>query len=433
MAHGPGLNDYDVLVCACRRYPVIAGIPILKYGIIGSARQSSDEVIALIQAGKHTDALLCMILPRPPTPAHVMPAWGRVLPPIRGLGRLKTIAHRRGLRRWRQRIGTALAFPGEQVTTCDLLDIFYRRAGVSNPDRYNHFAFRFGQPRHLVALAFTSLIDEPQKPILEICCGFGHITRSLAAAAHGQPVIGLDRDFFALYIAKTRLAPDADYVYAEAHQPLPFPEDAFANVCCVDGLHYVANKAASVQELRRVLEPNGTLMFIASRNAHIEYEFAGEPLPPEGYEALVADMPHRLIADHEVLACYLQRRGPPLARAVPPQDLTAAPLLSVVASQRQEVFQDYGVFTDWPHALGDLRLNPLYVEAERDRLGNVQAQRVFPAPFYERDNAECKDYLPERIQIASQALQDLAEGRRTPAVDRLIEQYVVLGMPRQYY
>ena len=432
MAPGAGVGDYDVLTCRCHQYPVVAGIPIFRQGSIGTARQSADEVLSLIQAGQFTDALLCMILPRPPASPNAAPAWVRALPSVRGIGRLQALAHRKGLRRWRERVGAALASPEGRSTACDFLDMFYRQSGLNNPDRYYHFACRFGQPRHLVALSFASLIDRPQKPILELCCGFGHITRSLVAQAQGQPVIGLDRDFFALYLAKTRIAPDADYLCADAHQPLPFPDETFESVCCVDGFHYVSNKEVSMQELRRVMDRRGTILLVASRNAHVEYEFAGEPLVPEWYEALVADMPHRLVADSDVLARYLRRLGPPLARAVNANDLHDAPLLSVVASHRQEVFQDHGAFPDWPHALGSLRLNPLCVKSGPDEQGNVQLRRVFPAPFYERDNAEYTTYLPEHLSLDTQILQDLAAERRSPGLEKLIAQCVVLGFPRQY-
>jgi ubiquinone/menaquinone biosynthesis C-methylase UbiE len=433
---GADVQDYDLLVCGCRQYPVVAGIPILQTGRLGTAdnyRASADEVISLIQAGRHRDALLCMILPRPPAPPTAAPAWIRALPSMRGIGRLKTMAHRWGLRTWREQMAAWLADAGGRATACELLDSFYRRSGLNDPDRYHHFACRFGQPRHLVALSFASLIQQPQQPILELCCGFGHLTRSLTARSGGQSVIAMDRDFFALYVAKTCIAPEANYVCADASQPLPFPDDIFSTLCCVDGLHYVRHKDWAIQECKRVLGVDGLLMLVASRNARIEYQFAGEPLPPEGYQALVADMPHCLMADRDVLHRYLQREGPPLAHSISPERLADAPLLSVVASRRQEVFRDHGRFADWPHAEGSLRLNPLYREERRDHLGNVYFRCAFPSPFYAQDNPEYSAYLPEQVCVDAQVLRDLRDEQRTPAVERLIEQYVVLGMPARYY
>ena len=160
----------------------------------------------------------------------------------------------------------------------------------------------------------------------------------------------------------------------------------------------------------------------------------GLPLPPEGYEAIVADMPHRLVADSAVLLRYLQKQGPPLACSPEIERLAHEPLLSIVASHRQEVFKDYGCFEEWPHAEGRLGLNPLYIIEKKtgDSPGHVQLRRTFPSAFYMEDHAQCRDYLPEAVKVGAQVLADLAHGKRTPEMEKLIEQFVVLGMPDRY-
>ena len=143
-------------------------------------------------------------------------------------------------------------------------------------------------------------------------------------------------------------------------------------------------------------------------------------------------MSHCLVSDSDILARYLQKQGPLLAPSPDLGRLTHAPLLSVIASYRPEVFQDYGPFEDWPHAEGRLTLNPLFVEETRSRLGNVQLRRQFPTDFYEEENAECKQYLPAVVSVNAQVLVDLTYGKRTLEMERLIEQCVVLGLPERY-
>jgi hypothetical protein len=77
-------------------------------------------------------------------------------------------------------------------------------------------------------------------------------------------------------------------------------------------------------------------------------------------------------------------------------------------------------------------VNPLYEVERRDEFGNVRLRRTFPSALYEEENAECKEYLPEIVEIQSEILADLAQGKRTAGVEKLIEQYVVLGMPERY-
>jgi ubiquinone/menaquinone biosynthesis C-methylase UbiE len=354
-----------------------------------------------------------------------------MLPSIKGINRLKALTHAWRLRGWRERTAAFLEHPGDEVTTLDLLRWYFVQSG-GNVDAYDYFAFRFGQPRHLVALSFMSLVHRPQRPVLDLGCGFGHITRSLARRSGAQPAIGLDRNFFGLYVAKTRIAPEGNYVCTEASQLLPFPDRAFSALLCVDGFQLVENKAVAIQELKRVTHEDGLIMLVASRNARVQYRYARDPLPPEGYQALVADMPHRLVADNDVLSRYLQLNGPPLAHSASLECLANESLLSVVASHRREVFRDHGLFPDWPHAEGRLRLNPLFVEESPDERGKCRLRRVFPSAFYEQDNHECKRYLPEEVFVDAEVLKDVQAGKRTPAMEPLITQCVVLGMPEGY-
>lgn len=416
--HAPG---YDVLSCWCSRYPVVAGIPILKRSPNGAL----NELIALIETGHHREALLALIEPASPRLALT---WMRSLPSVKGIRQLKHLAHQRALPSWRERATDLLMDRRDQVTACTLFDFYFH----NQRENYNYFYLRFGQPRHLAALSFTSLIHQPKKLLLDLACGCGHITRTLVQRAKGQPVIGIDSSFFGLYVAKHWVAPEAEYVCCTADTSLPFPNGAFSVALCSDAFHYFVNKATIVRELERLTQPDGLILLVWVHNALVRRPHDGLPLPPGGYQALVADVPHCVVIDSEVLARYGRKQGPPLASSADMDRLAQAPLLSLVASHQQEVFRDYGPFEDWPHAEGRLGMNPLYVVEDRDRLGNVRLHRRFPSAFYEEEHAECRDYLPETVEVPRDLWANLADGKRGPEVERLIEQCVVMGMPKRY-
>jgi uncharacterized protein YbaR (Trm112 family) len=75
-----GELEYAVLTCHCRHYPVVAGVPILQQDPIGAAQLTAAEVIALIQTGRHREALLALL-----TPYSRTLAWLRRLAAIQGL------------------------------------------------------------------------------------------------------------------------------------------------------------------------------------------------------------------------------------------------------------------------------------------------------------------------------------------------------------
>ena len=108
----------------------------------------------------------------------------------------------------------------------------------------------------------------------------------------------------------------------------------------------------------------------------------------------------------------------------------------MVVAYNDAVLHDYGRFAEWPHAEEGrlLRVNPLYVEVEKTGIGTGKKtlRRTFPSPQYEEENADCKEYLPETVELSTEVFNDLAMHRRSSEVERLIERCVVLGMPRRY-
>jgi ubiquinone/menaquinone biosynthesis C-methylase UbiE/uncharacterized protein YbaR (Trm112 family) len=425
-------EGYTVLNCFCGSYPVVAGIPILMKGKIGHPALSIEEVTRLVKNGEHRKALFSLLVHQPTAP-RLAPSWLQNLPSVKGMNRLKRWIHNRKLRRWQAQAEELLTSRWNQITACDLFD-FYFRSCLHDKRGYEYFAFRFGQPRHLVAMALATLIQRPSKPILDLGCGFGQITRSLVSRSKEQGVIGLDHNFFALYVAKNRIAPEAEYICCEADKSLPFADGAFSFIFCSNSFHFFQNKQNCVWEIKRLAGNHGVILLVSVRNGCIQHETYGTPLPPAGYRSLLADMPHlRMVADSQVLDQYLQKQGPQLARSTGDELLTDERLLSIVASHKSEVFLDHDCFEDWPHAEGILNRNPLYIEGESDEFGNLMLVRRFPSAFYEWDHADCKKYLPEKVWISSNALTYLKQGkRRTPELEKLIEQCVVLGMPEHY-
>jgi ubiquinone/menaquinone biosynthesis C-methylase UbiE/uncharacterized protein YbaR (Trm112 family) len=414
---------YGVLTCYCGRYPVVAGIPVLKKDSSGA----TDRVIALIEAGRHEEALFALM----PSTAPDARVSERRLLFARPLNLLKRLVGRSNAPRPLSRSEQAVAMlvnSGDQVTACDLLAFFFE----NKKDNYDYFSYRFGQPRYLVALSFASIVHLPNKPLLDLACGCGHITRSLVQQAKGQPVFGLDRFFLGLYVAKRWVAPQAQYVCCDADTSLPFSGVTFAAAICADAFHYFPNKTICIRELERLTREDGFFMLVWVHSANVRRPHDGLPLPPEGYQALVTRLAHRLVADSDVLTRYLQRKGPPLARSADTTRLAHEPLLSLVASHRGDVLRDYGAFEEWPHAEGCLVLNPLYVEQGRNHSGTICLRRAFPSAFYEEDHAEYKQYLPETVEVSLEVLGDLAQGKRTAVIEKLIERCVVLGMPERY-
>jgi SAM-dependent methyltransferase/uncharacterized protein YbaR (Trm112 family) len=427
---------YGLLRCRCNTYPVVAGIPVLAED---QARKARD----LIKGGRHQEALLALLYPPVPALAH---RCIRMLPDFPGLSWIRHAAHDR---EWK-RLAEAVTSRADRLTAVDLLYLYFHNVR----ENFIYQSYRYGQPRQLVALSYATLLShvpplpvreggrERERgpggegsgggPILDLGCGCGQITFNLTQLAPGRRVIGIDTFFFGLYLAKHWIAPNAEFLCCAADVPLPFPDGYLSAVFCSDSFHYFVDKATAIAELKRLINEDGLILSTGMHNACVQRELAyGLPLTPKGYAELVSDMHHCVVADTDVLARYFQKQGPPLARSGEKEKLESAPLLSLAASRRPDLFRDHGAFEDWPHARGRLRLNFLYKEEPRDG-GVVRLRRTFPTARSEADQAEIKPYLPETVEAPVSALEDLQQGGRTPNVETLIAQGVVMGMPERY-
>jgi len=344
--------------------------------------------------------------------------------------RLNQLSGERLLRHARRRIGRHLLENQEDLTALEALDLYMAR--YSRAETAVHFAYSFGQPRHLAALSVASLIRERGGPILDLACGPGHLTHFFCSgdAAVG-PVIGMDRNFFRLWIARHFVAPAADFVCQWVDRPLPFRAASFDSVFCSDAFHLVLNKAGCVSESRRVIGPDGLIGIVRFGNAAVEPR-EGHELTVDGYERLFGEVPHVLLGEDELVGAYLAGHGADLSQTAMSTSLHGQKWLSAVLSDNEATFREHEPFTSWPHAEGRLAINPIYVPNPPSAPEGVELRFEFPSEWYGFENAGYLDYAPESVRVSREALADVRAGRRTEAVQQLIDRFVVVGVPDRY-
>jgi SAM-dependent methyltransferase/uncharacterized protein YbaR (Trm112 family) len=118
------------------------------------------------------------------------------------------------------------------------------------------------ESRHVV---LRSLLGNPSKPLLDLGCGAGALTRRLAATAGMPPVVGMDvsRPMLEEAIAQTRESGvRVDLVRAEAPE-LPFHDAVLGAVVLEGTLPLILNRASLLAEAARTLAPGGRLVATA--------------------------------------------------------------------------------------------------------------------------------------------------------------------------
>jgi len=107
------------------------------------------------------------------------------------------------------------------------------------------------------------LADLPEPLILDLATGTGRLSLVLSRQAdfHGK-IIALDISPKMLAIASQKLSPFREQIDIIQYLtlPLPFPDESFDAVCCLEALEVMPEMEEPLSELYRVLRPGGLLV-----------------------------------------------------------------------------------------------------------------------------------------------------------------------------
>jgi SAM-dependent methyltransferase len=98
----------------------------------------------------------------------------------------------------------------------------------------------------------SALVGDKGNAVLDLGCRTGALTQHYA---RGNWVVGVDVDRSALDVAKERLG--IETVWADVEDELPFANESFDVVVAGEVLEHLADPAAAVQHVERVLRPGG--------------------------------------------------------------------------------------------------------------------------------------------------------------------------------
>jgi ubiquinone/menaquinone biosynthesis C-methylase UbiE len=126
----------------------------------------------------------------------------------------------------------------------------------------------------------TEMIGKQKGAILDVACGTGKFSRSVAKI--GTEVYGIDISRGMLEEAK-KTAEKEDlrnihFSQADAEK-LPFPDRFFDAACCAGALHYFPDTVKALKEIARVLKPRSPLAVLTlTRRRFFKYKFVYEHL-----------------------------------------------------------------------------------------------------------------------------------------------------------
>jgi demethylmenaquinone methyltransferase / 2-methoxy-6-polyprenyl-1,4-benzoquinol methylase len=138
---------------------------------------------------------------------------------------------------------------------------------------FGHIAPRYDLLNHLLSAnidkrwrRFTvshlsDVLARPNAQVLDVCCGTADLALELSRRV---PTIGVDFCHSMLVIGNekiARLSSPVSLLEGDAMN-LPFPDSSFDAITCAFGLRNLADTAAGLAELRRILRPEGRVAIL---------------------------------------------------------------------------------------------------------------------------------------------------------------------------
>ena len=137
-----------------------------------------------------------------------------------------------------------------------------------------------------------NLAHLPAPRVLDVATGTGRLPYFLLNEPHFHGrVVGLDPADKMLRLAQQKLA---GYRYRislvqQTAVPLPFPDNSFDAVTCLEALEFLPSDREALQEMVRVLRPGGVLM-VTRRQGWEAKLFLGRYWTKEGFEAYLRSL-----------------------------------------------------------------------------------------------------------------------------------------------
>ncbi|MGB0894299.1 MAG: class I SAM-dependent methyltransferase [Parashewanella sp.] len=124
--------------------------------------------------------------------------------------------------------------------------------------------FRFWVQNYIEMPLLKSLFDNVPLDTgmaLEIGCGYGNGIRLIREHFHPEYITAIDYDFDMVHAAKSRYIDDVRVAATQADATLlPFPDNQFDLVFNFAVFHHIPKWQKAIEEVHRVLKPNGFLL-----------------------------------------------------------------------------------------------------------------------------------------------------------------------------
>ncbi len=111
------------------------------------------------------------------------------------------------------------------------------------------------------------LLTGAQGPWLDAGCGTGNLPQRLGKKIAGEKFIGIDTSEPMLSRARSK-CPSFTFQIGNLDSRIPFDDQVFLTVVCINALYAVADPKKTLEEFRRLLHPGGLLVLVTPKSGY---------------------------------------------------------------------------------------------------------------------------------------------------------------------
>jgi len=410
-------TNYAIANCECSRYPITEGILVLHRG------HNIEGAIEFLAKKQFTEALLTLLV-MPLTKSSKL-IWLLEKMNIPFCNKLDLICKKKIYRP---------LFKDPELSFFEIIDQLKWRRFSGDYFKYRFSHLDFIGDRALIHLLMNS--ERVQKPVLDICCGVGHHAFLISKYVPTKNIVCADRSFVSLYLAKRFFAKNANFICLDANVYLPFENNYFSSIFCLDAFYYITPKRLLANEFKRIMNLDGILLLSTLPNSletGRKWIWGGEALMPKGYLGLFNGLEVRLLPQEKLVQDYLIRDELNLEKTCSEAEVNSSPFIFLVATRNKRDFKVYKNFSRelFERVCQNLILNPIYERRER---GNEiyltkdlsKNHAVFPNLKYMSEKCEIKKELLKLAEKGSIAKSELDK------VYDLWKRFVLIDVPENY-
>lgn len=425
---------HGIVRCSCYEYPIVDGILVLRQ--LSGASDTYDRAVELLRTGdvdgarSHLEAVASMV-PRPITDRGTGP-----------VERLRTMAAG-----WSRSARRSLARERPDDSADRHTAPLRLALDATRPRAYATYLYqRYANPSFVASVPMMALLETVERArsgrstatVLDLACGIGHSTAMMATLFPTMEFVAADPDFINLQLLQRHFVDRATCVCLDAELPLPFADDQFDAVFCLDAFHYIRAKWALTRELDRVVDERGMWIFPHLHNAAVQNISPGIPLRPEEWSRMLDFAGGGVLQDEsQVLDDFMVRHVLDLTDPPTPPALARAPNLAMYGTRRTDLARrfDIGRRLVDNTRIERLGVNPIYaITVERSV---VKLRVAWPDQQLERECADIVPYLPDEIELDRGMLDRIRSGAVThddeQVLERLVTSFVLVPVAAGYH